>query len=84
MFQKRKETSRERSDLRYNVIMQLLVRRYITSEQKKLTEFPVTEDDITEVRHDISTLRYELIDIFRKNNFKLPKINTEEGLYLVD
>lgn len=62
--------------------MQLLVRRYITFEQKKLEEFPVTEDDIAEVRHDISTLRFELIDIFKQNNFKVPKINKDEGLYL--
>lgn len=59
--------------------MQLLVRRYITNEQKKLTEFPVTEDDITEVRHDISTLRFELIEIFRRNNYKLPEMRTDDG-----
>jgi len=28
----------------------------------------VTEDDISEVKGDISSLRFELIDIFRKNN----------------
>lgn len=58
--------------------MQMLVRRYITAEQKKLEEFAVTEDDIAEVRHDISTLRFELLDIFQRNNFKVPKVNQEE------
>lgn len=58
--------------------MQLLIRRYITVEQKKLEEFSVTEDDIAEVRHDISTLRFELMDIFKQNNFVVPKLKNQE------
>lgn len=57
--------------------MQLLIRRYVTVEQKKLEEFTVTEDDIAEVRHDISSLRFELIDVFRQNNFIVPKEKRE-------
>ena len=64
--------------MRYDVTMQLLVRRYVTAEQKKLEEFAVTEDDIAEVRHDISTLRFELIDIFRQNKFTVPNVNAED------
>lgn len=59
--------------------MQMLIRRYVTVEQKKLEEFAVTEDDIAEVRHDISSLRFELIDLFRQNNFIVPKEKTREG-----
>lgn len=59
--------------------MQLLIRRYVTLEQKKLEEFSVTEDDIAEVRHDISTLRFELMDVFRQNNFKVPKVQNQEN-----
>lgn len=59
--------------------MQLLVRRYVTAEQKKLEEFAVTEDDIAEVRHDISTLRFELIGIFRENKFNVPTVNADDG-----
>lgn len=44
-----------------------------------MEEFSVTEDDIAEVRHDISTLRFELIDIFKRNDFKVPKINMDEA-----
>lgn len=79
IFQKQKENNRERADLQYDITMQLLVRRYVTAEQKKLEEFAVTEDDIAEVRHDISTLRFELLDIFKQNSFKVPKINAEDG-----
>ncbi|XP_065212607.1 transient receptor potential protein-like [Planococcus citri] len=72
------EINREKADLRYDIIMQLLIRRYVTVEQKKMEEFSVTEDDIAEVRHDISTLRFELMDVFSQNNFKVPKISRHE------
>jgi len=32
----------------------------------------VTEDDVAEIKHDISALRYELLDVFRNNGMKLP------------
>ncbi len=69
--------NREKADLRYDIVMQLLIRRYVTVEQKKLEEFAVTEDDIAEVRHDISTLRFELMDVFRQNNFVVPMQSRE-------
>ncbi len=79
ILQKKKEINRERADLRYDLIMQLLVRRYVTAEQKKQEEFSVTEDDIAEVRHDISTLRFELLDIFQRNKFEVPKVAKDDG-----
>lgn len=35
----------------------------------------VTEDDVIEIKHDISALRYELLDVFRTNGMKLPSIH---------
>lgn len=55
-------------------MMRLLVRRYVTAEQRKRDEFGITEDDVMEIRQDISTLRYELIDILRTNGMKTPTI----------
>lgn len=52
--------------------MRLLVRRYVTAEQRKRDDFGITEDDVIEIRQDISTLRYELIDILRTNGMKTP------------
>jgi transient receptor potential cation channel subfamily C member 4 len=51
--------------------MRLLIRRYVTNEQRRRDEFGVTEDDIVEVRQDISSMRYELIDILAKNGMKV-------------
>ena len=59
--------------------MKLLVRRYVCDEQRKRDDFGVTEDDVMEIRQDISTLRYELIDIFSNNGMKTPKVNKDDS-----
>ncbi len=43
---------------RYTDVMKCIVRRYITSEQKKTEEFAITEDDVNEIRQDINKFRY--------------------------
>lgn len=64
---------------RHDNVMRLLVRRFITAEQRKRDDFGVTEDDVMEIRQDISTLRYELIDIFHKNGMKTPRVDSKEN-----
>lgn len=39
----------------------------MTAEQKKSEEMGVTEDDVNEIKQDISSFRFELIDILRTN-----------------
>lgn len=58
--------------------MKLLIRRYVTAEQRKRDECGITEDDVMEIRHDISTLRYELIHILHQNGMTTPNISPEE------
>lgn len=58
--------------------MRVLVRRYVTAEQRARDEVGVTEDDVMEIRQDISTLRFELIDILANNGMKTPRINMNE------
>ncbi|CAL4063184.1 unnamed protein product [Meganyctiphanes norvegica] len=54
-------------DFRYLAVMRALVWRYVRSLQKKNEERPVNEDDINEVKGDISSLRFELVDLFGAN-----------------
>lgn len=64
---------------RHAKIMRLLIRRYVTHEQRSRDDAGITEDDVMEIRQDISTLRYELIDILRKNGMKTPALSKEEA-----
>ncbi|XP_072945473.1 transient receptor potential protein [Epargyreus clarus] len=69
--------SREKARVQHEIIMRTLVRRYVTAEQRARDEVGVTEDDVMEIRQDISTLRYELIDILQTNGMKTPRVNKD-------
>ncbi|XP_017849175.1 transient receptor potential protein [Drosophila busckii] len=66
--------SMERAQTLHDKVMKLLVRRYITAEQRRRDDFGITEDDIIEVRQDISSLRFELLEIFTNNSWEVPDI----------
>ncbi|XP_031825417.2 transient receptor potential isoform X1 [Nomia melanderi] len=71
--------SREKALARHETVMRLLIRRYVTAEQRKRDEFGITEDDVMEIRQDISTLRYELIDILRQNGMRTPHVDKQDA-----
>lgn len=58
-------------------VMRLLIRRYVTAEQRTRDEYGITEDDVMEIRQDISSLRYELIDILHQNGMKTPTLTKD-------
>lgn len=64
--------SLEKSQKRHDNVMRVLVRRFVTAEQRKRDDFGITEDDVMEIRQDISSLRYEIIDILHTNGMKTP------------
>lgn len=47
--------------------MKNLVRRYVTAEQRNMDEELITEDDVNEVKQDINSFKYELLNILRIN-----------------
>ncbi|KYQ50204.1 Transient receptor potential-gamma protein [Trachymyrmex zeteki] len=55
------------SSLLYQSIMRNLVRRYVTVEQRKAEGEGVTEDDVNEIKQDISAFRCELIEILKNS-----------------
>lgn len=66
MFQRKVKQASER-DFRYQSIMRNLVRRYVTVEQRKAENEGVTEDDVNEIKQDISAFRCELIEILKNS-----------------
>ncbi|SPP80904.1 transient receptor potential protein [Drosophila guanche] len=66
--------SMERAQVLHDKVMKLLVRRFVTAEQRKRDDYGITEDDIIEVRQDISSLRFELLEIFTNNSWDVPDI----------
>lgn len=66
--------TKERAQALHDKVMKLLIRRFVTAEQRRRDDYGITEDDIIEVRQDISSLRFELLDIFQTNRFNVPDI----------
>lgn len=64
---------------RHDNVARQLVRRFVTAEQRKRDDFGITEDDVMEIRQDISTLRYELVDILKTNGMKTPNIDKTDN-----
>lgn len=45
----------------------------VTAEQKKSEEMAITEDDVNEIKQEITSFRFELIDILRSNGMNTSK-----------
>ena len=69
-LQRRQSHIRER-DYRYAAVMRALVWRYIIAMHRRQELSEVTEDDVNEVKGDISTLRFELLEVFKNNGMDI-------------
>jgi len=65
--------------------MMSLVWRYISAMHRKVEESPVTEDDINEVKGEISSMRYELMEVLQRNGMDVSSADRKEkSEYLSD
>ncbi|KAJ8960377.1 hypothetical protein NQ314_006067 [Rhamnusium bicolor] len=60
-------------------IMRNLVRRYVTVEQRKAENQGVTEDDVNEIKQDISAFRFELIEILKNSGMNTSTAHSGMG-----
>ena len=75
----RKECQARERDLKYQAIMRNLVRRYVTQEQRKAENEGVTEDDVNEIKNDISAFRFEMIEIMRASGMNTQSASGPAG-----
>ncbi|XP_075166028.1 transient receptor potential-like isoform X2 [Haematobia irritans] len=62
----------------YDNIMRSLVWRYVAAQHRKFEDNPVTEDDINEVKSEISTMRYEMLEIFENSGMDVTSAAKKE------
>ncbi|XP_055601082.1 transient-receptor-potential-like protein [Uranotaenia lowii] len=77
----RRKEDKERAE-RYTNVMRALVWRYVSAMHRKMEDEAVTEDDINEVKGDISALRYELLEVFEKNGMDVSAADRKEKAVL--
>ncbi|XP_016974030.1 transient-receptor-potential-like protein isoform X3 [Drosophila rhopaloa] len=63
---------------KYDNIMRSLVWRYVAAMHRKFEDNPVSEDDINEVKSDINTMRYEMLEIFENSGMDVSSANKKE------
>ncbi|XP_014240467.1 transient-receptor-potential-like protein isoform X1 [Cimex lectularius] len=67
MSSRRKEKQEKERDYRYSAVMRSLVWRYVSAMQRQADDNPVTEDDVNEIKGEITTMRYELLEVLQRN-----------------
>lgn len=65
-------------DTRYKDVMRNLVRRFITVTQKKTESQVITEDDVNEIKQDISAFRCEMLEILKNSGMNTATTPTNE------
>ncbi|ODM96428.1 Transient receptor potential-gamma protein [Orchesella cincta] len=73
--QKRKAQQMSERDFRYQNIMRNLVRRYVTTEQRQADNQGVTEDDVNEIKQDISAFRCELLEVLKNSGMNTASVS---------
>lgn len=59
--------------------MRNLVRRYVTVEQRKAESQGVTEDDVNEIKQDISAFRCEIVEILKGSGMNTSIVSGQAG-----
>lgn len=82
---KRRKEKEERAN-RYTNVMRALVWRYVASMHRQFEDSEVTEDDINEVKGEITSMRYELLEVLEKNGMDVSsadrKAKSESRMFL--
>ncbi|KAJ2941134.1 hypothetical protein O0L34_g10369 [Tuta absoluta] len=77
-----KESKEEGQNVCYLAVMRALVWRYVSAMHRKMDDEPVTEDDVNELKGDVSALRYELLEVFEKNGMDVSFTDRKEKTVL--
>jgi transient receptor potential cation channel subfamily C member 4 len=66
-------------EFKYYSVIKDLAKRYVMRKQQRDLNAGVTEDDLNEIKQDISGLRFELLEILKNNNFKMDIANHKQS-----
>ncbi|KAH8324719.1 hypothetical protein KR074_010266 [Drosophila pseudoananassae] len=76
--QRSKKRQEQEEYSKYDNIMRSLVWRYVAAMHRKFENNPVSEDDINEVKSEINTMRYEMLEIFENSGMDVSSANKKD------
>ncbi|XP_044748537.1 transient-receptor-potential-like protein [Coccinella septempunctata] len=79
---KRRNREEKERDYKYSAVMRALVWRYVATKHRKVEENPVTEDDVNELKSDISSFRYEILEVLHRNGMDTSSADRKEKAIL--
>jgi len=53
--------------------MRALVLRYISMKHREMENIGVTEEDVKEIKSELSTMKYDFLEVLRKNGMEVPR-----------
>nr|CAD7400654.1 unnamed protein product [Timema cristinae] len=74
----RKERQEKERDYRYTAVMRSLVWRYVSTMHRQAEDNPVTEDDINEVKTEVSAMKCQLLEVLGKNGMDISCADSKE------
>ncbi|XP_063238100.1 transient-receptor-potential-like protein [Bacillus rossius redtenbacheri] len=78
----RKERKEKERDYRYAAVIRSLVWRYVSAKQRQADESAVTEDDINEVKAEVSSMKCELLEVLKDNGMDISSADAKEKTIL--
>uniref|UniRef100_A0A1B6EER2 Transient receptor ion channel domain-containing protein n=1 Tax=Clastoptera arizonana TaxID=38151 RepID=A0A1B6EER2_9HEMI len=78
MSSKRKERQERERDYRYTAVMRALVWRYVSAMHRQADDSPVTDDDINEVKAEVSAMKYEILDVLERNGMDVSSVEKKK------
>jgi transient-receptor-potential-like protein len=52
--------------------MRALIWRYISMKHREMENVGVTEEDVNEIKSELSTMKYDFLEVLRKNGMEVP------------
>lgn len=56
----------------FATVMRALIWRYVSMKHREMENIGVTEDDVNEIKSELSTMKYDFLEVFRKNGMEVP------------
>ncbi|XP_014469210.1 PREDICTED: transient-receptor-potential-like protein [Dinoponera quadriceps] len=73
---------RRAREYKYGAVMKALIWRYVVNAHSEHEMEPVTEDDVHELKADLSSWRCELLDVLQKNGMNIGDVDMKEKTVL--
>lgn len=62
-------------EIKYQMVIRNLISRYIMNKQRPQKDEMVSQDDVNELKQEISTFRFELLTVLSDNGFSTPTVH---------